>query len=244
MNKTLTLVTIFTLLPGGLLAHHGTSSQFDASRIVEISGVVTDLGFVNPHSYVYLDVTTETGEVVNWHCEMRASSVLKRSGWTEEMFANGTEVDIVGTMSRAEDNGCYIETIAFNGGEPIERYAQIEENQLEPETTRPLTTAWGDPYIAGDWAANQRLVGAISGPNAAPRPPRGGRGRGLQIELSAMGEAAAAKIARCCRPFGLQSSRFFLGLDFRSTGEPYRAGKRSNHTQIRFYGYRSYYSYG
>lgn len=195
MNKTLTLATIFTLLPGGLLAHHGTTSQFDASRIVEISGVVTDLGFVNPHSYVYLDVTTESGEVVNWHCEMRASSLLKRSGWTEEMFANGTKVDIVGTMSRAEDNGCYIETIAFNGGEPIERYAQIEENQLQPETTRPLVTAWGDPYIAGDWAANQRLVGAVSGPNAAPRPPRGGRGRGPRIELSAAGEAAAAEIA-------------------------------------------------
>ena len=197
MKKYVILVALSAALPGTLTAHHGTASQFDASSPVEISGVVTDLGFVNPHSYVYLDVTDENGNVVNWHCEMRASSVMKRSGWTEEMFLNGTTVDIVGVMSRMEDNGCYVETIAFNGGQPIERYAQIEDNQLDPESGRSATTAWGDPNIAGDWAATQRLPGAISGPNAANRAMGGGMGMGpgAGVVLSEAGEAAATAIA-------------------------------------------------
>ena len=194
MKKYVILAALAAALPGTLTAHHGIASQFDTGKAVEISGVITDLGFVNPHSYVYLDVTEENGNVVNWYCEMRASSVMKRSGWTEEMFINGTKVDIVGVASRADANGCYVETIAFNGGQAIERYAQIEENQLAPEAGRSATTAWGDPNIGGDWAATQRLVGRVTGPTAAAMGGAG-MGMGMGVALSETGEAAAAEIA-------------------------------------------------
>jgi len=43
-------------------AHHGTSGQFDQSKSMEVSGTVTKIRFVNPHSYVYFDSTNEKGE--------------------------------------------------------------------------------------------------------------------------------------------------------------------------------------
>ncbi len=201
MKKLLTLAALATL-PMSAMAHHGHNSQFDVTKIVKVSGVITDLGFVNPHAYVYFDVTGENGEVVNWHCEMRAASVMKRSGWTADMFKNGTAIDVVGVASRKEANGCYVETVALAGGEAIERYAQLEENKLEVNTERPAKTAWGVPYIGGDWAAEQRLVGAVSaavaapadagGPPGAGGPPR--RGGGTPLEYSVEG-LAALKIA-------------------------------------------------
>lgn len=189
MKKLLIIAALLCTYPVALLAHHGHTSQFDPETIIEISGEITDLAFVNPHAYVYVDVKDESGNVVNYYCEMRAGSLMRRSGWTKEMFTNGTKVDIVGIASRKEANGCYIETIAFNGGAPIERYAQIDANKLaaDAESSRPAKTAWGVPNIAGDWAAEQRLVGAISGPGAGGGA--GGMGAGA-MGAGAMGGRA------------------------------------------------------
>src|SRR5262245_41173365 len=77
------------------LAHHGIVN-FDLNKDIEITGVVTDLAFVNPHSWLYLSVTSADGTVTPWRCEMRAATVLRRSGWSEEWFANGSQVRITG----------------------------------------------------------------------------------------------------------------------------------------------------
>lgn len=191
MKKIISTFALLVLVPFTVFSHHGTNGQFDASKILEVSGIISDVAFVNPHAYVYIDVAKENGESETWNCELRAASVMKRSGWTKEMFANGIKVDIVGVAARRDPLGCYVETISFNGGEPIERYAQIEDNQITPDSTRPAVTAWGAPNFAGDWAATQRLFGAISGPNAmAGMGPRTGSG----IELTEAGTAALARL--------------------------------------------------
>lgn len=184
MRKVAVVFLVIVVAPTISLAHHGTTGQFDRSTYLEVSGVVTDLAFVNPHAYVYFDVLDDEGQVTNWHCEMRSATVLRRSGWTEEMFANGTRLDIVGNPSHRETNGCYIETISFNGGRAIQRYEQIEENQATVRTDRPLRTPEGRPYIGGDWAAVQNLpsIGEIDPSFAHLRPP--------EITLTPAGAAA------------------------------------------------------
>ncbi len=187
MNK-FALLTTLLLVSFSCVAHHGTQGQFDASQTIEISGLVTDVAYVNPHAYVYVDVKDSDGNTTNWNCELRSASVLNRSGWKKDMFRTGTQVEIVGVAARKDPTGCYVETIAFNGGAPIARYDQIEENQLQPESARPRLTPWGVPYLGGDWAAKQNLIGAISGPNAMGGGPMGGRG--ATMRLSKAGQAA------------------------------------------------------
>ena len=74
-------------------AHHGVAN-FDLNTEVTISGTVTRLDLVNPHSWLHLDVAGHDGRVVPWRCELRGATVLRRSGWSADMFAAGTTVTI------------------------------------------------------------------------------------------------------------------------------------------------------
>jgi Family of unknown function (DUF6152) len=138
-------------------AHHGIAN-FDLNKDVALSGVVTNLAFVNPHSWLYLDVAAPNGEVAKWRCEMRAATVLKRSGWSQEMFGNGTRVRITGSPDRNEPNTCYLGTITFADGSSMDRYGQRQRATQAVPAERPERLANGVPNLNGDWAAEQRVM--------------------------------------------------------------------------------------
>lgn len=142
-------------------AHHGTAGQFDETKSVKVSGVVTKIEFVNPHSYVYFNVTNPKGGVDAWRCEMRAASVLKRSGWTADMFKPGTHITIAGVAARREPNGCYVNDVIFDDGKVIQRYQQLEKAD-KGVVKREVKTADGKPNLAGNWAARQFLPSAAA----------------------------------------------------------------------------------
>lgn len=77
------------LLPSTAVAHHGVTGQFDLEQILTVTGDVNRVRFVNPHSYVYFMVTNEAGKEEQWRCELRSGSLLKRKGWTTDMFKIG-----------------------------------------------------------------------------------------------------------------------------------------------------------
>lgn len=181
-------------------AHHGTAGQFDESKSINVSGVVTKMQFVNPHSYVYFEAKNATGGVDAWRCEMRASSVLKRSGWTADMFKAGTHITIAGVAARREPFGCYVNDVIFDDGKVIQRYQQLEKAD-KGIVTRTVKTADGKPNLAGNWAARQFLPsaqavqrvaskGGIADPYAELPPPV------VPYQQSEAGKAAAADYVR------------------------------------------------
>src|SRR5687767_13852978 len=87
-------------------AHHGIGT-FDTRQEITIAGTVTKLDFVNPHAYVYLDVTGADGKVAPWRCEMRSATTLRRSGWSPETFKRGETVTITGAPDRNDPSSCY-----------------------------------------------------------------------------------------------------------------------------------------
>ena len=198
--KRFTILLSFAMALNVSYAHHGSSGQFDQSIDMEVSGVVKKIRFVNPHSYVYFDVTNEDGTVDEWRCEMRAATVLKRSGWSAEMFPPGTRIDIVGNPARREPHGCYVETIAINEGEAIGRYEQLDDAG-EVGAGREARTSYDKPNLAGDWSAPPRLgtPGGPGGPGGRPNgappnggPPPGGRRGGSRYSQSEAGIEASA----------------------------------------------------
>jgi hypothetical protein len=139
-------------------AHHGIAN-FDLNQDIAIEGTVARLAFVNPHSWIYVDTVGPDGKTAQWQCEMRSATVLRRSGWSEAMFAPGTSVRITGSPDRHEPNTCYLGTVAFADGTSMDRYGQRQK--AEPAATaanRPERLANGDPNINGDWAAEQRVM--------------------------------------------------------------------------------------
>src|ERR671917_341352 len=93
-------------------AHHGIG-RYDARTKVELEGRLTRLDFVNPHSYVYFDVVGADGKVIPMKCEMRAATVLRRSGWSPEMFVPGASIKVTGRAHRDDPTACTVDTLTL-----------------------------------------------------------------------------------------------------------------------------------
>lgn len=143
-------------------AHHGFG-RFDPTKDVTLEGTLTGIDFVNPHAYLYFEQTTADGKVIPMRCEMRAATVLRRSGWTPEMFVPGKHVVVSGNPHRDDPASCYIETLTIGDAPTLERYQQLSANPVNP-SDRPARVASGEPNVYGDWAQEQYLIA---------RPPEG-----------------------------------------------------------------------
>src|ERR1700749_3446344 len=82
------------------IAHHSFSAEYDSTKHVSLKGIVTKVDWMNPHVYFYLDVTDDSGNVVNWAFEMGPPNGLQRSGWTRNTMKVGDEVVVEGTMAK------------------------------------------------------------------------------------------------------------------------------------------------
>lgn len=101
-------------------AHHGRAPHYDESKPVHLEGVVSRFEFINPHAFVYLDVSDATGKKVTWSCEMPSRTVLVRNGVTVERFAPGASVTIDGVMARHNATGCAFRVARFADGSTLE----------------------------------------------------------------------------------------------------------------------------
>lgn len=147
-----------TLLAAPAAAHHGFGS-FDLNRDIELTGALVELDFVNPHSWLYLDVVEENGQTRSYRCEMRGATVLRRSGWDPAMFVPGTELTITGSPDRRDPNSCYLGTVTFPDGSHIDRYGQLTTAPpVAAPVDRPARTPEGVPNLAGDWAPEQLVM--------------------------------------------------------------------------------------
>jgi hypothetical protein len=84
-----------------VFAHHSFAAEFDATKPVNLTGVVTKVEWMNPHTYFYVDVKDpQTGKVSNWACEMGSPNGLTRQGWTRNTLKVGMVVSLEGTRSK------------------------------------------------------------------------------------------------------------------------------------------------
>jgi hypothetical protein len=82
------------------LAHHAFAAEFDADKPIDLLGVVTKIKWVNPHSWLYLDVKCADGTAVNWGVEFGAPNQLSRIGLQKSDVAPGTQVHIKGYLAK------------------------------------------------------------------------------------------------------------------------------------------------
>ena len=91
-----------TLLAAGapVLAHHSFAAEFDINQPVQLKGEVIKMVFTNPHSRIFLKVTTDSGEVQEWSIEGGAPNALIRRGWNRDSLPPGTIVTVLGYRAR------------------------------------------------------------------------------------------------------------------------------------------------
>ena len=105
MRRTIAVVIAgFSLLyatTAPAVAHHSFAVEYDASKPVAFSGVVTKVEWTNPHARVYVDVTDAKGGVQTWNLELASPSALARNGWTSRTLKVGDKVKVDGFDGRA-----------------------------------------------------------------------------------------------------------------------------------------------
>jgi hypothetical protein len=98
------------------IAHHAFSAEFDAQKPFELKGVVTKGKWVNPHSWVYVDVKDADGTVKNWGFEFGSPFSLKQKGLTKATLPAGTEVTVKGYLAKDGQTFGYSTSITLPDG--------------------------------------------------------------------------------------------------------------------------------
>jgi hypothetical protein len=195
---------------GAAFGHHGFGS-FNMDEEIRISGVVTELAFVNPHSWLYLDVTGADGEVTAFRCEMRSATTLRRSGWTPDMFPVGRQVTIVGSPDRNDPAACYVSTVVFEDGSSIDRYGQRTPPVGAQSESRESRLSNGDPNIAGEWAAEQIVMSDPRGVKGSLVPLSEAPAAAEELADSANSDEAGGRRGRVPLIAGDAARHLFIG---------------------------------
>jgi hypothetical protein len=81
-------------------AHHSFSAEFDATKQVTLEGTVVQMEWVNPHSWLTVDVPKADGTMERWHIEGGSPSVLLRLGWNRNSLPTGTKIKVIAFQAK------------------------------------------------------------------------------------------------------------------------------------------------
>jgi hypothetical protein len=99
-----------------VLAHHSFAAEFDANQPVKLEGTVKEFRWVNPHSWLIVNVPKPDGSVETWDVEGGAPSALLRRGWTKNTLPAGTKVIVEGFMAKDGSHRANARDITFPDG--------------------------------------------------------------------------------------------------------------------------------
>ena len=100
-------------------AHHAFAAEFDASAPIELRGTVVRMEWVNPHTWIHIDVDEEDGTQARWMIEGGPPSALLRRGFNRRSLLAGTEVYVEGFRSKDGTNKANGRDVTFIDGSKL-----------------------------------------------------------------------------------------------------------------------------
>ena len=104
-------------------AHHSFSSEYDSSKRLTLKGKMVAFEWVNPHSWIHVEVTNADGTKTIWKGETPPVNVLYRNGWTkpmvEEMVAKGEIVTLQGQAAKDGSNHVFASGVTRADGKTV-----------------------------------------------------------------------------------------------------------------------------
>jgi len=117
------VVAIALLGAGTLLAHHSFSAEYDQSKTLTLQGKMVNFEWVNPHSWIHIEVTNPNGTKTIWKGETPPVNVLYRNGWTkpmvEEMVTKGENVTLRGIPAKDGSNHLFAQGVTRSDGKTV-----------------------------------------------------------------------------------------------------------------------------
>lgn len=100
-------------------AHHAFAAEFDVERPVELTGTVTQVEMINPHSWIHIEVVGDDGEPTVWMVEGGSPNSLLRRGITRSSVPIGSELTIEGYQARDGGHRAVGRNITFSDGRAL-----------------------------------------------------------------------------------------------------------------------------
>ena len=100
-------------------AHHSFAAEFDIKRPVKLHGIVTKMDWINPHSWIHIDVTNPDGTVTNWMVECGSPNIMLRRGFTKRSLETGTELEIKGYQAKNGSFRANGSSVTFKDGKKL-----------------------------------------------------------------------------------------------------------------------------
>ena len=96
-------------------SHHSAAVAYDINREITVDGVITEVKWENPHSWIYVDGKDSSGKVVKWAFEGATPNLLYRRGITPAVLKPGIAVTIKAHPHRTQNAGELTEVVAADG---------------------------------------------------------------------------------------------------------------------------------
>ena len=112
------LAALVVALASPARAHH-SNSAYQVDEIVTLTGTVKEWRWMNPHTWIYLDVKNDEGQVEAWAFEMGSPNRLMRYGWNQDSLPTGATVTIAGSQARDGSLKAAVDTVTLADGKRL-----------------------------------------------------------------------------------------------------------------------------
>jgi hypothetical protein len=120
ISRAWLLAPIMCSLAIPLPAHHSFGAEYDTSKPVLLTGIVTKIEWTNPHSFLYVDVKDDKGSVISWKLEGYPPGVLYRTGWRKDLTLKvGDTVSVTGWRARDSTNLAHSREVTLANGKKL-----------------------------------------------------------------------------------------------------------------------------
>jgi Family of unknown function (DUF6152) len=117
MTRFLGALLLAAALPAW--AHHSFASEFDVTKPVKLQGTVTQMEWINPHSWIHIDVKNPDGTVTSWMIEGGSPNSLLRRGFTKHSLEAGTQIVVEGYQAKDGANRANGRDLTFPDGKKL-----------------------------------------------------------------------------------------------------------------------------
>jgi len=122
MRKTLSIAVASVGLLAAVSpvwAHHAFAAEYDGKKQVHLEGVVTQMEWINPHTWIHIDVTAPDGTVTSWMIEGGSPNILLRRGFNKGSLEKGQKITVDGFMAKDGSNRANGSNITYPDGKKL-----------------------------------------------------------------------------------------------------------------------------